>query len=1244
MKKITVSLLSAVLMLSMAFSSSVFAAEKTSAWDSFLGLFSAPTTAADTVGVEYRGHIQNVGNYPTDGTWVEGPNQLGTVGQSLRLEGFWIQLTDAPADLHIQYEVHVQNVGWMAPVEDGTFAGTEGMSWRIEAIKISLVDDNGEVSDDYTVMYKGHVQNYGDTKWYSNGEQLGTTGSNLRLEALEVKIVKNASDLTKYQAALEAVTESDYTATSWAAYMEVVEANEVTAANTQSEVDEATANIVAAQENLVPAGDVVSIAAINATTVEVTYASDLTSVSAGDYSFDPALTVSNAAVKQTNKKVAVLTIADATPGETYTLAGTDLSFTAISSVIPSAIALDTNSAQAVVGEEVTLAATVTVGEGESAAGIPVTFNVDAPVGSLNSDIIEEVFTDENGVATYTYTQYAAGTDAVAAYPTGKTTTRATANVFWGVADIMTVTESASGDAVNGTSRTYTVTVKNPANDVAVQNAVVNVMLAENIMANNTTAVVADPNTGAAAVSPFESATDETPFTITTNTNGVATFTLTGANTTATPIIFLDSNAAVLANAGIAGNNNDRLDASELQVMMPSVTFGGAQALYTFAFEDTTAAEYATGLANARAYTVTAYKADGSVYADGLICVGIEQFIDNNLTTSTTAVFTDGAGTSLGQATRQLTLDGDGQVTFYIAEPTLTNTNVSATPRVWIDLDASGNTNSNYEAGEPTLLGPTTTFQAELAQGTSTLDINTPTSGPYVTADTITATFSLLNQSGTVSNTAGFNRVTYTITNTSGAAVTINPVLNCAAGSMTTTFANGTTTAFANGDNVTINAGSSVTIAGTAIGYVAATDLSATNVSTLTFPAVGQVNTLTISATGTTVRMQAAGDARNVGSTSQAAQSFSIVPARFIPVTSAETITGTIIGYTTTDTISTPMVVTDNFGRIVLSLDGSGERVYVNYGTHFTANVADDIIALGADGTFAFPTTNFNVLPTTNTVDQNTSYDTFEDTLAIGNRVNSSGNTARTFYLADIVGGAGDASGNDLTAVVGNYVTDTTAPDVDGVTAVTGVAGTAEVLVNGLTIDFTNPVTSAPYISAELNGKTITVQVASNDTLTVTADANDNLLIELANTTAGNNTNASIETAIQSLGGNFANVTVTGTFDGGALAATITASPATWEDGVNQVDAVQGTHTFTLNRMLASGDTLTVTYNGTAYTYTAGIDFAVGTTVNTQAAAIAAALTLDGNNTAAAAGNVITITQTVGATTTPATTVTTDPVF
>ena len=157
------------------------------------------------IGVAYRGHVQNQGNMPKpEGSLVAGPEALGTRGQSLRVEGFWIELTgNVPEGANIVYEVHVQNEGWMAPVKNGNFAGTAGKSQRVESIKIRLEHLPG-----YDVYYRGPVQNVGDIPqvdgdwgWKKNGEELGTTGSSLRLEELQVKLVKQPDTSTTYDKA-----------------------------------------------------------------------------------------------------------------------------------------------------------------------------------------------------------------------------------------------------------------------------------------------------------------------------------------------------------------------------------------------------------------------------------------------------------------------------------------------------------------------------------------------------------------------------------------------------------------------------------------------------------------------------------------------------------------------------------------------------------------------------------------------------------------------------------------------------------------------------------------------------------------------------------------------------------------------------------------------------------------------------------------------------------------------------------
>ncbi|MBC3796695.1 hypothetical protein GH807_06485 [Acetobacterium tundrae] len=194
--KISASALSIIMILSMFFSTGVFAAAGQTETTS-TGNNSIETSSSGEIGVQYRGHIENYGDTPSsigpNLNYLTGPDELGTRGQSLRLEGVAIKLTgDVPAGASITYQVHVQDKGWMDPVKDGVFTGTTAQSLRIEAIKINLEGLSG-----YDVYYRGHVQDKGDVPstngdwtWVKNGAELGTTGESLRLEALEIKIVK----------------------------------------------------------------------------------------------------------------------------------------------------------------------------------------------------------------------------------------------------------------------------------------------------------------------------------------------------------------------------------------------------------------------------------------------------------------------------------------------------------------------------------------------------------------------------------------------------------------------------------------------------------------------------------------------------------------------------------------------------------------------------------------------------------------------------------------------------------------------------------------------------------------------------------------------------------------------------------------------------------------------------------------------------------------------------------------------
>jgi hypothetical protein len=242
-KKITVSIFSAILMLFVVLSSGVFAADEDTV-----------ATAAEAVGVRYTTHIQDKG---WESTWKTNGALSGTVGESLRLEALRVELTGTlPTGANIQTYVHVQDEGDLGPFAMGTVAGTEGKSLRLESVKLVLDKLPG-----YVLKYNVQVENKGwlkdendTTNWFVGGEAAGTTGESLRLEAIKIVLIQT-SDLSKYNEALAAVKEADYRPESWAAYKVIVDSNVVTMANTQTEINAATDAIVKAQLSLVKKTD-----------------------------------------------------------------------------------------------------------------------------------------------------------------------------------------------------------------------------------------------------------------------------------------------------------------------------------------------------------------------------------------------------------------------------------------------------------------------------------------------------------------------------------------------------------------------------------------------------------------------------------------------------------------------------------------------------------------------------------------------------------------------------------------------------------------------------------------------------------------------------------------------------------------------------------------------------------------------------------------------------------------------------
>ena len=156
----------------------------------------APTSATDKPFVEkfknnvktdslvaYQNHVQNVGwqNYAVDG------GVAGTSGLGYRLEGMKIFLNNPKYKGDIEYRTHIENIGWENEwKKNDAMSGTSGLGYRLEAMQIRLT---GEMANHYDVYYRVHAQNIGWLGWAKNGEESGTAGYGYRLEAMQIVLV-----------------------------------------------------------------------------------------------------------------------------------------------------------------------------------------------------------------------------------------------------------------------------------------------------------------------------------------------------------------------------------------------------------------------------------------------------------------------------------------------------------------------------------------------------------------------------------------------------------------------------------------------------------------------------------------------------------------------------------------------------------------------------------------------------------------------------------------------------------------------------------------------------------------------------------------------------------------------------------------------------------------------------------------------------------------------------------------------
>ena len=143
--------------------------------------------------VNYSLHMQNIG-------WQEFKNDgevAGVPDSSLRAEGIKINIVSDDETIKnmkslISYCAHVQGQGWQEWVSDGEVAGTFGKSLRMEAIKIKL---NPEIEKNYDIYYRVCTEKYGWLSWTKNGEVAGTVGMSTQIRGVQIKLYeKNSND------------------------------------------------------------------------------------------------------------------------------------------------------------------------------------------------------------------------------------------------------------------------------------------------------------------------------------------------------------------------------------------------------------------------------------------------------------------------------------------------------------------------------------------------------------------------------------------------------------------------------------------------------------------------------------------------------------------------------------------------------------------------------------------------------------------------------------------------------------------------------------------------------------------------------------------------------------------------------------------------------------------------------------------------------------------------------------------
>lgn len=132
--------------------------------------------------IQYNVHMQDYGWLGTVGT----SQVSGKPNQGKRIEAITVTL---PANLtkygSLNIQTHVQDYGWLGNVGNGQVAGTTGQGKRVEAFQLSLT---GELANRYNILYQAYVDGLGWQPTKKNGAIAGTTGQSRAIQAIRISI------------------------------------------------------------------------------------------------------------------------------------------------------------------------------------------------------------------------------------------------------------------------------------------------------------------------------------------------------------------------------------------------------------------------------------------------------------------------------------------------------------------------------------------------------------------------------------------------------------------------------------------------------------------------------------------------------------------------------------------------------------------------------------------------------------------------------------------------------------------------------------------------------------------------------------------------------------------------------------------------------------------------------------------------------------------------------------------------